>query len=141
MTRDGDESDACLISDLHWVSVKVYLKNKNGIICTRKPATVHIDFVYHRDRVLREVSSNGLALQSANELFKSDAGVVLEAVRQNRDALQYASDKLKNNSQFIAQVNSLHRNNEGVFLRKVSKDKAAEEALRNQRLMSNLDYI
>ena len=43
MTRDGDESDACLISDLHWVSVKVYLKNKNGIICTRKPATVHIE--------------------------------------------------------------------------------------------------
>ena len=38
----SDVSDPCLISDLYWVSVKIFFKNKNGLICTKRPETVHI---------------------------------------------------------------------------------------------------
>lgn len=39
----SDVSDPCLISDLYWVSVKIFFKNKHNIICVKKPATVHIE--------------------------------------------------------------------------------------------------
>jgi hypothetical protein len=39
----SDVSDPCLISDLYWVSVKFFFKNHKGLICTNRPATVHIE--------------------------------------------------------------------------------------------------
>ena len=46
--------------------------------------------------VLEAVKQNGDALQYASEELKNDKEVVLEAVKRNRLALQYASKELKN---------------------------------------------
>lgn len=40
--RRDDLSDGCLVSDLHWVGVRLYFKNKEGNVCSKNPASVHI---------------------------------------------------------------------------------------------------
>ena len=48
MKRGGSEtpsaSDDCIVSDLHWVTVKIFFK-KNGKPCSKNPDTVHIEKV------------------------------------------------------------------------------------------------
>jgi hypothetical protein len=41
MNRD-ESSEGCIITNLHWVGVKIYFKNKEGHVCPRNPASVHI---------------------------------------------------------------------------------------------------
>ena len=41
-TRRDDLSDGCLISDLHWVGVRLFFKNKENQVCSKNPASVHI---------------------------------------------------------------------------------------------------
>ena len=50
----------------------------------------------NKNVVLEAVKQNGLALQFASEKLQDDKNVVLEAVKQNGWALQFASEELRN---------------------------------------------
>lgn len=41
MNRD-ESSEGCITSNLHWVGVRLYFKNKDGNVCSKNPASVHI---------------------------------------------------------------------------------------------------
>lgn len=57
-----------------------------------------------RDDVLNSVSQDGSDLINASDEFKSDPEIVLAAVKKNRESLQYATERLKSNEQFIAML-------------------------------------
>jgi len=50
---------------------------------------------------LTAILSNGLAFQKA---LRSDGDFVLAAVKEHKYALRYADDSLKNNSEFMKEV-------------------------------------
>jgi hypothetical protein len=50
------------------------------------------------------VRNNGDALEFASDEFKGDKEVVLAAVKEDGDALEYADDSLKNDPEFMKEV-------------------------------------
>ncbi|MCH9690256.1 MAG: DUF4116 domain-containing protein [Gammaproteobacteria bacterium] len=57
-----------------------------------------------REDVLDAVKQDGLALQYASDTFKNDRGVVAAAFTQNAEALDFASDGLKVEEKFIVDL-------------------------------------
>ncbi|WP_064581203.1 DUF4116 domain-containing protein [Streptobacillus moniliformis] len=51
----------------------------------------------NKDFVLEAVKNNGWALEYASKELKNDKEAVMAAVKQNGDALQFASERLRNN--------------------------------------------
>ena len=62
--------------------------------------------LYRADRevVLQAVRQNGKALQYASEELKNDREVVLQAITQNGKALQYASPELQDDEEVVLQA-------------------------------------
>lgn len=54
-----------------------------------------------KEIVIEVVKQDGRALEYASEELKSDKEIVIEAVKQNGEALIYASDRLKNDAELI----------------------------------------
>ena len=54
---------------------------------------------------IKELKKNPDALKSMSQAFKENKEIVLEAVKQNGQALQYADDSLKNDPDILAIVN------------------------------------
>ena len=57
-----------------------------------------------RDFVLEAVKQNCNAIKYASEELKNDREIVLEAVKQNSRVLKYISEKLRNDRKFILEV-------------------------------------
>ncbi len=55
----------------------------------------------NKEFVLEVVKQDGEALQYASDELRNDKDVVLAAVQQDRDALQYASDELKDDEEVV----------------------------------------
>jgi len=55
------------------------------------------------DEVLEFIKLNGWALQFASEKLRANENIVLEAVKQNGYAIEYASEELRGNETFIAE--------------------------------------
>ena len=58
----------------------------------------------NKNVVLEVVKQNGLALQFASEKLQDDKNVVLEAVKQNGWALAYASENLRDDKDIVLEA-------------------------------------
>lgn len=55
-------------------------------------------------KLIEKVQERGIELRFANEIFKDDFDVVLEAVKNDGHALSYASNRLKNNKKIVVEA-------------------------------------
>ena len=75
-------------------------------------------YITYRYNIICEVNSDGMILKNVSNEFKNDIYIVLQAIKQNIKALQYASDDLKNYKKFI--LNAIRTN--GLVLEFVNDD-------------------
>ena len=61
-------------------------------------------YITYRYNIICEVNSDGMILKNVSNEFKNDIYIVLQAIKQNIKALQYASDDLKNYKKFILNI-------------------------------------
>ena len=73
----------------------------SGIITSRSPV---VNSRSSRSEVLEAVKQNGWALQYASAALKDDRQIVLEAVKQDGYALEYASAALKDDREIVLEV-------------------------------------
>jgi uncharacterized protein (TIGR02145 family) len=65
--------------------------------------------ITNRAELLEAVKKDGRALQYAGEALKNDREIVLEAVKQNGEALRYAGEDLKNDREIVLEAVKQHR--------------------------------
>ena len=65
-------------------------------------------YITYRYNIICEVNRDGMILKDVSDEFKNDIYIVLQAIKQNIKALQYASDDLKNYKKFI--LNAIRTN-------------------------------
>ena len=87
----------------------IYLYNKK-----KRSLKMEINKNSTRDEVLEAVKQDGDALQYASEELRADREVVMEAVKQNAYALFYASEELQDD---------LKKEIGGSWIKSIKKDK------------------
>jgi len=107
-----------------------------------------MEIIENKEKLLKTIKVDGLALEYADDNLKNDKEVVLEAVKNNGKALKYASEGLKNNEEIVLEaiknyIDALKyaseelKNNKAIILEAVKNDgynlEYASEKLQNNK--------
>ena len=94
-------SQDLLLNDAFMEKLKIILKNAKHIVMTDKEKV--------RQRVIYQLSNDGLQLQNMSEELQNDKDVVFAALRNAPSAWEYVPEQLKQNDEFI--VEAFYENN------------------------------